>query len=127
MKKIFLVMFLMILTLPYAFADDLEAGKGDLAVTNICQGTTGETVQKTFYPNGSLDVKAYCKDGQLNGVVKKYTAAGKIRMKADYLNGQLHGTAKLHDINGNILFSDEYANGARTKRSGYDAKGELIP
>ncbi|NLE64989.1 MAG: hypothetical protein GX606_03625 [Elusimicrobia bacterium] len=63
-------------------APDLEAGKGDLAVENICRGTTGEVVQKTFHPNGSLHVKAYCKDGVFHGTLKKYHPNAKIQMKA---------------------------------------------
>ena len=127
MKKVFLCLSMLALMSAVACADDIEIGKGDLVIANICQGTTGETVQKTTYPNGSLDMKAYCKDGQFNGVVKKYTAAGKIRMKAEYVNGKLHGTTKLHDANGNIVYLDEYDSGTRKSHMHYDAKGDLVP
>lgn len=110
-----------------ALAQNLEAGKGELTIPDLCKGTTGELSQRTFYDNGSLDIKVGCNNGQLNGIAKKYTADGKIRLKALYENGKLNGTAKVHDEQGNIVYRDEYAAGVRTEHMQYNGKGELIP
>lgn len=128
MRVILLGVSLMLCCSSWAMAEEMEAGKGDIAIpAGICQGTTGEEIKKTFYANGSLDVKANCKDGKINGIVKKYTDAGKIRMKAEYTNDQLNGVAKIHDASGSIVYRDEYENGVRKTHMRYDEKGELVP
>ena len=128
MKHLILAATFLLVSTSFVLAAEMEAGTGDLLVpAGICQGTTGEEVKKTFYPNGSLDVKANCKDGKINGIVKKYTAAGKIRMKVEYVNDKLEGVAKLHDENGNIIYHDEYQGGVRKTHQMYNSKGELVP
>lgn len=114
----------------FAFAADgasVVMGQGEYALDNVCQGKSGETVEKNFYEGGSLKIKAYCKDGKFNGVVKKYNANAKIRLKGEYENGVLNGTLKLHDENGNLLFREEYEKGVKKGRFSYNEKGEMVP
>ncbi len=114
----------------FAFAADgalVSMGQGEYVLENVCQGKSGETVEKSMYQGGALKIKAYCKDGQFNGVVKKYNENGKIRLKGTYENGQLNGTLKLHDDNGTLLFREEYEKGALKGRFIYNEKGEMVP
>ncbi len=130
MKKIGILFVGFVLAGTAVFAQELpalEAGKGDLAVEDLCKGTSGELDQKTFYPGGSLNVKAHCKDGKFEGVLKKYYPNAKIQMKAEYSQGLLNGTVKIHDQKGTIIYRDEYKDGARTAHMRYDEKGELVP
>lgn len=131
MKKFLIVFIFLVSIAPYVFAEDfsnIEMGKGDYAVDNICQGKSGESVQQNFYEDGSsLKVKAYCKDGKFNGVVKKYTQAGKILLKGEYQNGSLHGTLKIHDQTGKFLFRETYEQGNKKGRFTYNDQGKLVP
>lgn len=131
MKKSLIVLIVLANVVGYAFASDfsqIEIGKGDYVVDNICQGKTGESVQQNFHDNGkALKVKAYCKDGKFNGIVKKYNAEGKILLKGEYQNGQLHGTLKMHDQTGKFLFRETYENGSKKGRYTYNEQGKLVP
>lgn len=110
------------------------------------QGEAFSGEAKEFYPNGSVKMEAYFKNGIPQGTVRTYDKQGRLIAEEEYKNGVkegkakrfnfthnipteeemfykggiLNGTRKLFNPSGKLLMSEEYKNGKR------DGKIELF-
>jgi antitoxin component YwqK of YwqJK toxin-antitoxin module len=67
-------------------------------------------VNKQLYPDGSIEVEQYFKNGKLDGTRKIYYPNGKLNITEDFKNGIRVGHRNFYGPSGQMLRSVEYEN-----------------
>jgi antitoxin component YwqK of YwqJK toxin-antitoxin module len=92
-----------------------EDGKIQEEVNYDDQGLM-DGVWKVWYPNGTLFIESYFKNGERNGMTREWYDNGKIQHESNYENGEIKGVARNWSEKGTLL-SEKFYNGIKNDTS----------
>src|SRR3989338_1536594 len=84
-------------------------------------------VQKSFFPDGKLQIESTFKDGKLNGISKEYYPDGKVKLEVEYKDGKRDGIYHSNYEDG-TLWSDGFFKDDRPRglMRGYFPGGDVM-
>lgn len=106
----------------YSFVKKLKSHSGD----DMFKEELPSEIKRLYYPNGSIKLETYHKNGKLEGIANYYYESGGLKAREFYKDNTLHGLSKWYYESGEIKSERYYKDGNLTIKKEYDKAGNLI-